>query len=109
MPSLARALDGPPSSTARIDRLVTPSPRLVTTGWRSLRFRRFVHGNARARHTHLRPDRHAMCSFRLLCLSTVLAVGAPALLAQDPALPGRLVERDSVAGDSAQHVAAYFP
>ena len=41
-------------------------------------------------------------------LLLVLALGSPAA-AQEPALPGRLVERDTVAGDSAQHVAAYFP
>ncbi|NUO38099.1 MAG: hypothetical protein HOQ19_03010, partial [Gemmatimonadaceae bacterium] len=36
---------------------------------------------------------------------------APALSAapQDLPLPGRLIERDAVAGDSTQHVAAYVP
>jgi predicted esterase len=41
-------------------------------------------------------------------LAAVAALAVPAD-AQEPSLPGRLVERDSVAGDSAQHVAAYFP
>jgi predicted esterase len=38
----------------------------------------------------------------------VAALALPAA-AQEPTLPGRLVERDSVVGDSTQHVAAYFP
>jgi predicted esterase len=41
-------------------------------------------------------------------LALVAALAMPAA-AQEPPLPGRLIERDSVAGDSVQHVAAYFP
>ena len=44
---------------------------------------------------------------RLLVL-TFLAVSRSAP-AQDAPLPGRLVSREAVAGDSTQHVAAYFP
>lgn len=47
-------------------------------------------------------------SRRLRRLALLTAIAGPAA-AQEPSLPGRLVERDSVAGDSAQHVAAYFP
>lgn len=41
-------------------------------------------------------------------LSALLAISGAAA-AQDVPLPGRLVARESVAGDSTQHVAAYFP
>ena len=38
-----------------------------------------------------------------------LAVLASASAAQEPALPGRLIARETVTGDSTQHVAAYLP
>jgi predicted esterase len=43
---------------------------------------------------------------RRLVLAAAVALPAAA---QEPSLAGRLVERDPVASDSAQHVAAYFP
>jgi predicted esterase len=45
---------------------------------------------------------------RTLLLPCLLALAAPTR-AQEVALPGRLVTRDTVAGDTTQHVAAYFP
>ena len=50
-----------------------------------------------------------MSLFRTLSrLGLVAALALPAG-AQESALPGRLIERDVVAGDTAQHVAAYIP
>lgn len=46
---------------------------------------------------------------RALRGATLVGVLALPAAAQDTPLPGRLIERDAVAGDSAQHVAAYFP
>jgi poly(3-hydroxybutyrate) depolymerase len=43
---------------------------------------------------------------RLLSLVVTLAMPAAA---QERSLPGRLIERDPVAGDTSQHVAAYLP
>jgi predicted esterase len=47
--------------------------------------------------------------FRIVLGLLLLATIAVPAAAQEPSLPGRLVERDSVAGDPTQHVAAYFP
>lgn len=50
-----------------------------------------------------------MTSFRLLIVLSASLVLSSAAAAQEAPLPGRLVAREAVAGDSTQHVAAYFP
>src|SRR4051812_2078396 len=52
------------------------------------------------------PSPNPAPTLRRLALLMTVAWSAGA---QDPPLPGRLIERDTVAGDTTQHVAAYFP